>query len=101
LKTASKQALNASANPPPEGDFVWDGKDEDERPLSKDEIRAGIKNKGGRPKSTNPNKRSVYVFHLMFWNISELVEKAGRHALMKCYANMYQHTEQVIYNENW
>ena len=60
LKTASKQVLNATANPPPEGDFVWDGKDEDERPLSKEEMRAGIKNKGGRPKSTNP-KQAVSI----------------------------------------
>lgn len=60
LKTTSKQALNATANPPPEGDFVWDGKDEDERPLSKEEMSAGIKNKGGRPKSTNP-KQAVSI----------------------------------------
>ena len=60
LKTASKQALNATANPPPEGDFVWDGKDEDERPLSKEEMRASISNKGGRPKSTNP-KQAVSI----------------------------------------
>ena len=54
-KTMTKAAvLKATAKPPKEGDFVWDGKDADNRPLSKQEMREGIKNPGGRPKSNNP-----------------------------------------------
>lgn len=39
-----------------DGDFVWDGKNEDDRPLTKKEMLAGIRNKGGRPVSENPKK---------------------------------------------
>lgn len=49
-------AIAATATPPAEGDFVWDGKDEDDRPLTKDEMRAAIKNKGGRPKLATPKE---------------------------------------------
>ena len=54
LQKTKDEALRATANPPAEGDFVWDGKDEDDRPLTASEMRKGIKNKGGRPKSENP-----------------------------------------------
>jgi uncharacterized protein (DUF4415 family) len=48
---------------PPEKDFVWDGVDEDDRPLSADEMRAGIaawreKHKGrGRPPSPEGSQK--------------------------------------------
>jgi|GEM_PF-5497908 len=43
LKPASKRdALEALKNPPPGGDFVWDAVDEDDRPLTAEEMRAGI-----------------------------------------------------------
>ena len=48
------KVLKATAIPPKEGDFVWDGKDEDDRPLSSHEMRKSMKNKGGRPKILSP-----------------------------------------------
>ncbi len=52
-----KEILAVTAVPPQEGDFVWDGHDEDDRPLSSEEMRAGIRRAGGRPKSSNPRKQ--------------------------------------------
>lgn len=60
LNKQKKAILKATANAPQKGDFVWDGKDENERPLSKNEMRAGIKNLGGRPKLENP-KQSITI----------------------------------------
>jgi uncharacterized protein (DUF4415 family) len=46
-----EMALEAMKKPPPGGYFVWDGKDEDDRPLTHEEMRAGIAlaKKRGRP----------------------------------------------------
>ena len=55
LKMTSKtfnQLLSATKSAPTGGDFVWDGQDEDERPLSKDEMLSGIavsRKQRGRP----------------------------------------------------
>lgn len=49
-----RKAIAATAHPPAKGDFVWDGIDEDERPLNKDEMREGMRKPMGRPKSDNP-----------------------------------------------
>jgi len=51
--------LEATAKPPREDDFVWDGKDEEDRPLSKQEMRRGIiplatKNTPFRPRIFSP-----------------------------------------------
>lgn len=54
-----KQIIAATTEPPKGGDFVWNGKDEDERPLSKKEMREGVNNRGGRPKSSNPKKSTT------------------------------------------
>jgi uncharacterized protein (DUF4415 family) len=44
--------LKATASAPPDGDYVWDGQDEDDRPLSKEEMHEGIaKKQRGRPKA--------------------------------------------------
>ena len=46
------QALSATKTAPAGGDFVWHGQDEDERPLSKDEMVSGIavaRKQRGRP----------------------------------------------------
>ena len=51
-----KDALEATAFPPVGGDFIWDGEDEDDRPLTKQEMYEGIRKTGGRPKSANPKK---------------------------------------------
>ena len=49
-QTMNKQAiLNAIKQSPEQGDFIWDGISEDERPLSKKEMQSAIKL--GRPKS--------------------------------------------------
>lgn len=56
LTKEKKEILAATASPPEGGDFVWNGKDEDDRPLSKKEMLLGIKTIGGRPKLANPKK---------------------------------------------
>jgi len=46
----------------PSGDFVWDGVDEDDRPLTEYEMKSGavgFVNKGGRPKSLSPKKSAT------------------------------------------
>ncbi len=55
LSKQKDEILAATAVPPKEGDFVWNGEDEDDRPLSKKEMREGIKRAGGRPRAENPN----------------------------------------------
>ena len=50
--TTLNQVLAATQAAPAKGDFVWDGHDEDERPLDKDEMLAGIasaRKRRGRP----------------------------------------------------
>ena len=55
-QTMNKQAiLNAIKQAPENGDFVWDGISEDERPLSKSEMQNGIKL--GRPKAAVTKER--------------------------------------------
>ena len=55
LKMTSKAleaVLAAVKTPPAGGDFVWDGKDEDERPLSRAQMQAGVlayRKQRGRP----------------------------------------------------
>lgn len=52
----NKQAiLNATKQAPENGDCVWDGINEDERPLSKSEMQASIKR--GRPKADVTKER--------------------------------------------
>ena len=51
LKTR-KEILDAMQSPPPGGYFVWDGTNEDERPLTKDEMLSGVaeyRRSRGRP----------------------------------------------------
>ena len=50
--TERKTILKAMKTPPVEGHFVWDGKDEDDRPATGEELRAGIetyRRQRGRP----------------------------------------------------
>ena len=47
-----EQILEAMKTPPPGGYYVWDGKDEMERPLTREEMLAGItanRKRRGRP----------------------------------------------------
>lgn len=41
--------LKAMKTPPPGGYFVWNGKDEDDRPMAANEMRAAFVKKMGRP----------------------------------------------------
>ncbi len=59
LSKQRQKIIAATAIPPQNGDFVWNGKDEDDRPLSKKEMREGIKRTVGRPKSINPKKSTT------------------------------------------
>ena len=50
--TERETILDAMKNPPTGGHFVWDGKDEDDRPATEQELRAGIetyRRQRGRP----------------------------------------------------
>lgn len=59
--TNREMALRAMKSPPPGGHFVWDGKDEDERPLNTEEMKAGMAraNKRGRPIGSNKESTTV------------------------------------------
>lgn len=58
-----KTVLAAVKAPPPSGDFVWNGEDEDERPLTKTEMQAGVdayRKLRGRPAGSG-NKEQVAI----------------------------------------
>jgi uncharacterized protein (DUF4415 family) len=51
-----KAILGVMKMPPPGGYFVWDGKDEDDRPATSEEMKAGIaeyRRKRGRPSGSS------------------------------------------------
>ena len=61
LKTR-KEMLEAMRSPPPDGYFVWDGKNEDERPLTESEMRDGIveyRRSRGRPAGSNKEQVAI------------------------------------------
>ena len=62
--TIQRKAILAKINKaPPSGDCVWDGKDEDERPLTREEMQKGVeeyRKKRGRPISAT-RKEQVSV----------------------------------------
>lgn len=60
LSNQRAEIIAATETAPENGDFIWDGKDEDDRPLSKAEMRNGMLNKGGRPRSPLP-KRPISI----------------------------------------
>jgi hypothetical protein len=52
MTTQRKALLAAVKKVPPGGDYVWDGKDEDDRPLTREEMQKGVeayRKKRGRP----------------------------------------------------
>ena len=52
MTTQRKAILAAVKKAPPGGDYVWDGKDEKDRPLSREEMQRGVdayRKKRGRP----------------------------------------------------
>lgn len=56
-----KQILEAMKTPPPGGYYVWNGKDEDDRPLTEEELKAGLAlaRKPGRPPGSNKESTTV------------------------------------------
>ena len=63
MTTQRKAILVAVKKAPPGGDYAWDGKDEDDRPLSREEMQKGIevyRKKRGRPISAT-RKEQVSV----------------------------------------
>jgi uncharacterized protein (DUF4415 family) len=63
MTTQLKTVLAATKSPPPSGDYVWDGIDEDDRPLTHQEMQNGIetyRKKRGRPLSAS-RKEQVSV----------------------------------------
>jgi uncharacterized protein (DUF4415 family) len=57
-----EEILEALKSPPPGGDFVWDGVDEDDRPATEEELRAGIeayRRSRGRPAGSNKKRIAI------------------------------------------
>lgn len=62
-KASAEKILKLTKSPPRSGDYVWDGKDEADRPLTRDEMRKGIeevKRGRGRPVGSG-NKEQVAI----------------------------------------
>ncbi|GHU19332.1 hypothetical protein FACS189475_06350 [Betaproteobacteria bacterium] len=60
--TGREAVLEAMKTPPPGGFFEWDGVDEDERPASPEELRAGIeryRRSRGRPRGSNKEQVAI------------------------------------------
>ena len=52
ITTQRKAILTALKKAPPNGDYVWDGRDESDRPLTREEMQNGVeeyRKKRGRP----------------------------------------------------
>jgi uncharacterized protein (DUF4415 family) len=58
-----EEILRGTAASPPGGDFEWDGRDEDERPLSNEEMRVAIgKRRLGRPPGSGQKEQVAIRF---------------------------------------
>ena len=60
-----EEVLVALRSIPPGNDFVWDGKDEDDRPLTTEELQAGIeadRKKRGRPAGSGTKEQVAIRF---------------------------------------
>lgn len=63
-KMTRKQVLAAIANPPPAGDYVWDGVDEDDRPATAEELNAGlaaVRRARGRPTGSVKESTTIRI----------------------------------------
>jgi uncharacterized protein (DUF4415 family) len=63
MTTQRKAILAAVKESPPTGDYIWDGKDEGDRPLDREEMQKGVeayREKRGRPLSAS-RKEQVSV----------------------------------------
>ncbi|WP_211239018.1 BrnA antitoxin family protein [Desulfonatronum lacustre] len=77
ILTAREDILAATRNPPPGGDYVWDGQDEADRPLARKEIQAALEvvRKGrGRPKGSGTKEQVAVRFDK---DILEVFRAAG------------------------
>lgn len=66
LKTERETILEAMKTPPPGGYFVWDGVTEDERPLTAEEMNAGIAadlRRRGRPAGVTKEQVAIRLDH--------------------------------------
>lgn len=64
-KTERATILQAMEAPPAGGHYVWDGKNEDERPATTEELRAGIetnRRKRGRPAGSGTKEQVAIRF---------------------------------------
>lgn len=63
--TEREAILEAMKTPPPGGYFVWDGKDEDDRPATEQELRAGVeaaRQGRGRPAGSGSKEQVAIRF---------------------------------------
>lgn len=64
MTTQRKPILAATKKAPPGGDYVWDGKDENDRQLTREEIQNGVeayRKKCGRPVSATRKEQVSIV----------------------------------------
>lgn len=62
--TDRNMILDSMQTPPPNGYFVWDGIDEDDRPATADELRKGIeltRTRRGRPNGSDKTQIALRV----------------------------------------
>ncbi len=59
-----EQILAAMKTPPPGGHYVWDGQDEDDRPLTSEELQAGLVavRRRGRPTGSGQKEQVAIRF---------------------------------------
>jgi len=66
VKMTEREAiLKAMQTPPPGGYFVWDGQDEDDRPMRKEDMLSGIeaaRKKRGRPVGSGTKEQVAIRF---------------------------------------
>lgn len=58
--------LKAMKTPPPGGYYVWDGVDEDDRPATQEELRAGlaeVRKTRGRPPGSTKESTTIRIDH--------------------------------------
>jgi len=74
-KTTERQAIiRAMKTPPPGGFYVWDGKDEDGRPVTAEELQAGLQDADATRQNDvadrlaqSPRNRWRYALTAMCW----------------------------------
>ena len=60
------EILEALKTPPPGGDYVWDGIDEDDRPATDEELEVGLaaaRRARGRPPGSNKESTTIRLDH--------------------------------------